>query len=498
MVMLDRILYVALVGFALGIAWGTTISESLVYAMFAGAVGVGVFLLALRFKASARTTTVLAVLLCFSFSFGIIRASWSAPRDHGALDAYVGLEVVLEGVVIDEPDRRENTTRLMVEPSVIDGRRVVGSERVLVSYPRYPSVAYGDSIVASGTLMLPEDFETDTGRVFAYRSYLHKDSIRYLMSFATVSVVGHDEGSWVLATLFGLKHSYLDSLARTIQEPEVSLLGGITVGSKESLGSDITDTFRTVGIIHIVVLSGYNISIVADSIMRTVSYGGYLPRSISLAFGASGVVLFALMTGASATVVRASIMALLVVVARSTGRVYDIAKALMIAGFFMVLHSPYILVFDPSFQLSFVATLGLIVLGPLIEKRISFVPTTLGFREFTTATVATQIFVLPLLLYQSGQVSLVSLFANLLVLVAVPYAMLAGFLAGFFGLVSIVLAYPFALLAQLLLSYILFVADMLARIPFASVSVPPLPVWMVFGMYAALASLLLRMYRRSA
>lgn len=495
--MIDRVVYVTLLGFAAGVAWGTAVSDSLVYAEFAVVVGTGVLLLSSRMDQISRSLVVLAALFCFAISFGITRASWSAPASDGVLHAEVGHEVVLEGVVVDEPDRRETNTRLTVLPEEVNGQVVQSSERVLISYSRFPAVSYGDRIVATGTLALPEDFETDTGRTFAYQMYLHKDGIRYLMSFAEVVVVGQGGGSPVLATLFALKHHFLHSIGETIAEPEASLLGGVTVGAKESLGSDITDTFRAVGIIHIVVLSGYNISIVADSIMRTVSYGGYLPRSVSLAFGAGGVVLFALMTGASATVVRASIMALLVVVARSTGRVYDIAKALMIAGFFMVLHSPYILVFDPSFQLSFVATLGLIVLGSLIEKRITFVPATFGVREFTTATVATQIFVLPLLLFQSGQVSLVSLLANVLVLIAVPYAMLTGFLAGLFGWIHIVLAYPFALVAQLLLSYILLVADVLARIPFASVSVPPLPVWSIALLYALLAYILYRLKARS-
>lgn len=485
--MADRALYVFLLSFAVGVVWGTTGSASLIYAGFAVVIAFGVLMLALRFSGRERIVPALVALSLCAVSLGIARASWSAPAEIGVLDVRVGQEVVIEGVVIDEPDRRETSTRLMVEPKRVNGEVVEHSERILISYPRFPVVSYGDRVVATGTLAFPEDFETDAGRTFSYASYLHKDGIRYLMSFAQVGVVASGEGSKVLVALFAIKHSFLDSVARTIGEPESSLLGGITVGAKESLGSDIAKTFRTVGIIHIVVLSGYNISIVADSIMRMVSYGGILPRGVSLLFGATGVILFALMTGASATVVRASLMALLVVLARSTGRVYDIAKALMIAGFFMVLHSPYILVFDPSFQLSFIATLGLIVMGSLIEKRLTFMPTTLGVREFATATIATQIFVLPMLIYQSGQLSLISLIANLLVLVVVPYAMLTGFLAGFLGWIHDWFALPFGLLAQLLLTYILFIADMLSRVPYAAVSIPPLPVWVIACMYAALA-----------
>ncbi|MEK7147475.1 MAG: ComEC/Rec2 family competence protein, partial [Patescibacteria group bacterium] len=105
---------------------------------------------------------------------------------------------------------------------------------------------------------------------------------------------------------------------------------------------DWLEKFRTVGVIHIVVLSGYNITIVAEFIMRLLAF---LPRAARLAGGALAIILFAVMTGGSATIVRASLMAILVVVARATGRIYGITRALLLAGFLMVLHNPKILVF---------------------------------------------------------------------------------------------------------------------------------------------------------
>jgi competence protein ComEC len=229
--------------------------------------------------------------------------------------------------------------------------------------------------------------------------------------------------------------------------------------------------------------------------MTALRTGGIVPRGVSLGVGAIAIILFALMTGGSATVVRASLMALLVILARATGRTYDLTKALCIAGVLMVLHSPYILAFDPSFQLSFVATLGLILLGPRLDHLFVRIPQAYGFREFTVATIATQLFVLPLLLYQNGTLSLVSLPANLLVLAVVPLAMLVGFLAGILGLLSVYLAYPFAFAAYALLTYILFIATNLARIPFATVTIPFVSFWVMVVMYGVLALLVVRLYQ---
>lgn len=485
--MRDSILYAVVFGFASGIFFRSLF----VYPY--SAIGVA-SLFAISFMAlgvvrpAIRLPLILVSIALFAFSLGVIRFEIaSSVEASSALQAKVTQKVILEGVVLSEPDRRESSTRVTLLPDTLFGERLQSEEMVLVSYPQFPRLVYGDRVKVEGVLQEPENFDTDTGRTFDYVSYLKKDGIVYQISFATVEKIGAGEGNVVIATLLTLKSKYLESIARIIPEPEVSLLGGITVGAKESLGTELTEMFREVGLIHIVVLSGYNISIVAENIMRVVSAGGYLPQAASLSIGAISIVLFALMTGASATVVRASLMALLVVLARATGRTYAITKALLIAGVVMVLHSPYILVFDPSFQLSFIATLGLILLGPHIEKQLLFVPESFGFRGFTVATIATQVFVLPLLLYQSGTLSLVSLPANLLVLVVVPFAMLFGFLAGVAGFLSVFLAYPFALVAHALLAYILFITELLSSVPFASVSVPYFPAWLLFALYVTLA-----------
>jgi competence protein ComEC len=182
-------------------------------------------------------------------------------------------------------------------------------------------------------------------------------------------------------------------------------------------------------------------------------------------------------------------MALLVLYARATGRTYDALRALLLAGCAMVLMNPYVLGFDPGFQFSFLATFGLIVLGPYLDRLFTYVPTHWGVREYVTATIATQIAVAPLLLYSIGAVSVIALVANVLILIAVPLAMLLVFLAGIIGLAApgaYVLAYP----AYLALEYILSMAEFLSRVPFAEIAVPPFPFLYVGVSYTILAAAL--------
>ena len=201
------------------------------------------------------------------------------------------------------------------------------------------------------------------------------------------------------------------------------------------------------------------------------------------------MILFALMVGAGATVVRATIMALLVVLARSTGRMHAVTRALLIAGVIMLLHNPKILVFDVSFQLSFLATVGLIYVSPFIEPKVKWITEWWHMREIFVATVATPLFLLPFLIYKTGLFSVVSLPVNLLVLAAIPATMLVGFLAGITTFLSALLALPFAYAAYALLAYELGVVEWFSKLPLAELSVPYFPLWLVIFWYAAYAAL---------
>lgn len=409
----------------------------------------------------------------------------------------VGTSVSLEGVVSAEPDTRDDRVLLAVSADALvlpDGRYPV-SAGVLVTVAQYPEWKYGDRVLVSGVLEYPKNFENEQGREFDYVSYLKKDGISYRMFARTARITGEGEGSAVKEALFSFKRKFLSALSLLFPEPHASLLGGLLVGAKESLGKELLDDFRAVGIVHIVVLSGYNVTIVAEAIMRSM---GFLPRVWALSAGALSIVAFAVMTGGGATIVRASVMALLVLLARATGRTYDITRALFLAGFLMVFVDPDILVFDISFQLSFLATLGLLYGPPILEKYVSFIPARFHLRDFALATIATQIFVLPLLLLNMGELSLTALPVNLLVLPAIPLTMLLGFLAGVAGMIAgsatLALAFP----AYILLSYALLVVNVFSALPFASVGIAFFPVWLAILFYGAYAFVIMANENKSS
>ena len=398
------------------------------------------------------------------------------------LQNYLGQKISLQGIIIDEPDERENNTKITLEIFIKNENTFITKEktRILLSVPHYPIYNYGDEILVSGLLQEPKNFKTENGKIFDYVNYLAKDNIFYTMYFPETELLSSSNGSFVKEKMFKIKNSFLKKIQKVIPEPQSSLLGGLLLGVKQSLGEKLQEDFRKVGLIHIVVLSGYNVTIIADFMMGLFMF---LPRIFGLVLGAISIILFAIMVGGSTTIVRASIMALLVVLARATGRTSEVSRALFLAGFIMVLHNPQIVVFDPSFQLSFVATLGLIILSPKISEYFKFIPEKWYLRESAVATISTQIFVLPLLLFMMGELSIVAVFVNLLVLMFVPMTMFFGFLSGLFSFIWSGFALPFSYITYFLLSYELKVVELFAGIPFASVKISYFPIWLMFLVY---------------
>ena len=450
--------------------------------------------LAGRQKASAFLSPLfLTSITLFSFVLGLARMHY-AEMKPSELTQYVNQNISLTARIVREPEVRETMLNLYVEPEVPDG---VSGELVLVSVDRlsYASsdISYGDIVRIGGMLAQPEAFETNGGRVFDYAGYLKARGVSYIVPRAKLEIIEQEEGTF-FGYLFNSKKQFQEALEYSIPEPYAGLGEGVLLGVKRALGQDLEDAFRRTGIIHIVVLSGYNIMIVVEGLMFILSFF-FFPRT-RMMMGIGAISLFALLVGLSATVVRAALMATLLIIARTTGRTYAVLRALIFAGVGMLILNPYLLVHDPGFELSFLATLGLILLAPHIEVHLTRIPEMLGMRKIITATIATQIFVLPILLYQMGTLSLVSVVVNALVLPMVPPAMLLTLLTGVCGLVLPILGYSVGFLAYLALLYIIVIAQLFDALPFAAVATPSFPFWVVMVVYVFYTGVLIHLYNR--
>jgi len=468
----SRGVFVFIFGFVFGVLVSSFVHIDWIVSVFTLFVGLVVLVVEkIRNEEIGKEVLFLSLIL-ISFGLGALRYSLK--------DSHRAITPSSVGVVINEPEQKENSTSFVLLSD--------NGEKVLVNTDLYSPVEYGDEVEVDGKLQIPGVIGDGTGRPFDYAKYLAKDDIYFTMSFAKVVVISQGHGNFIKQLLFNLKNSFIGKVRETFAEPESSLLSGLIVAGKGAMPKDILEEFRRAGVIHIVVLSGYNITIIADfmrKIFENILLWSRMGANPRIAAGASilGIILFVLMTGAEATVVRAAIMVLVVIAAKMFGRTYSAPRTLALAAFLMIVHNPKILVFDPSFQLSFLATSGLVFLSPLVERHLRWLSDKWGVRTMLATTIATQITVLPFLIYSMGNVSLVSLPANILILLTIPFTMLIGFVATIVAYISSILSLPLAYIAHLLLAWILGVSHYLGNLSFASITTPPLSWWLIALVY---------------
>jgi|AntRauTorcE11897_2_1112592.scaffolds.fasta_scaffold01077_4 competence protein ComEC len=478
----------AVLAFALGVGVQTLIAipSELILLGLIISLGVGVIWRRNHTQVSAPYLLLCSLLVC-SFSAGLLRteiASWSFGVSE--LESRVGDTISFTGTVVQEPKTSANTTQLQVSDS---------TDTLLVSADRYSAAEYGDVVTVTGTLAKPQSFTTELGRTFDYPNYLKAKGVEYTISFADVDRIETGQGNRLLSSLLALKHAFMSQLEQVVPEPQVGLGEGLLLGVKQALGEDIENNFRRTGIIHIVVLSGYNVMLVVTFFMLVFSF--FLSPRTRVVAGIIAIISFALLVGLSATVVRASIMAALLLVAQGFGRQYDVMRALFFAGAIMLFLNPYLLIYDIGFQLSFMATLGLLLITPHFESTIVTGAKKLQLKDFFFATLATQIAVLPLLLYHIGEVSIVAIVVNVLVLPVVPVAMLLTFATGMIAFLSLPIASLIGFFANLSLLYILFVAKWFAQLPFAAVAIPEFSAVGMGVLYALLISIFVYLKKRT-
>jgi competence protein ComEC len=410
---------------------------------------------------------------------GFVRYAYFTPVPPPYQNA-VGQKVTVEGVVMDAPDVRLSSVRLIVAP---EGQ----AARVLVVVPNSnlgeEAVVYGDKVRVSGVLDTPQNFTTSSGKEFNYERYLSNQDIYFIISNAKAEVLSSGHGNRVKSWLFKLRNSFMYNIGTVINPPESDLADGLVLGARGGFDSSMRDKFISTGTIHIIALSGYNVTIVAQSVMRVL--GLFLSQAFSVGFGILVIILFIIMSGSSSTAVRAGVMAVIALVAQLTGRTYDAGRALVIAALFMIAYDLRVLT-DISFQLSFIATFGVLYLTPKVIGWVKFFPMRFGLREQMATTLGATIAVLPILLYSTGILSLVSLPANIVILPFIPFTMLLTFIVGLLGFISTSLAYPFAYLAHFMLHYILSVIAFFASLPFASVTIQSFPLILTVVLYGVI------------
>ena len=408
-----------------------------------------------------------AIFLSIFFVIGFVRADFSTIQKS----QFENLEqryLNLSGVVTVPPKVTDKGSRMTVEVSEMGNSKLYRPEKILVAYEGYDTFEYGDRLKIGGALEKPEPFDNDVGKEFNYPMYLEKDGIFFVMQKAKVVKVGEGGGNFFMSFLFNVKNSFISKMQIVLSGPDTALMSGILLGAQDSIPKNTKEDFQKSGLTHILVLSGYNITIVGNSVALVALI--WFSKFVSLGFGAFAIILFALLSGGGASTVRATVMALIAMLGKVLGRENEAIRALFLVGFLMIFINPLTIMYDPSFHLSFLATLGMILFSKKVELKTMFVKNA-KLREILATTIATQLLVAPYFLWSMGKVSIISLISNIFVLPIIPFTMLMGFITGTLGYISFYLAYIPGFLGHIFLWYITTSAHLFASIPFAVIGI---------------------------
>lgn len=382
-------------------------------------------------------------LLLLTFTLAGFRARLTfhdlTPEDAGFYND-LNLQATITGTVIDDPDRHEKHTALRVRttrviiPALEIAQPIEGD--VLVYANPYEHWSYGDWVRVKGILETPPQIDN-----FSYRDYLARKGIYSWMPKASVQKLGEGRGRTSMRWIYQLRSHFYVTIGKIFPEPEASLVSGILLGIESDIPAELYEDFSKTGTTHIIAISGFNITLIAN--LTIALSRRFFGTRRGLWVAGAIIALYTILVGADAAVVRAAVMGGLALIARYWGRESLGLASLGASCMVMTLIDPLVL-WDVGFQLSFAATLGLILYAtPLQNWSVSTLSrwfskpkaTLIGslIAEFLLYTLAAQITTWPLTMFYFRRLSLISFLTNPIILPLQPALMILSGAATLLG-----------------------------------------------------------------
>ena len=448
---------------------------------------------------STRITLIPVILL--AITLGGIRYQSSLPdlNDPNFIASHNdnGERVSMIGIVDAFPDIRDTFIYLRVKTEDIrpygtttQHEPVYGLLLVQLDPGKY--YRYGDRLLLDGFLETPPEAQD-----FSYREYLARQGIFSYMGNGRAILIESDQGNPFWGVIYSIKEKALRMVYQLWPDPEASLLAGILLGVETDIPEEVAQAFKETGTSHIIAISGFNMAIVAALFVGV--FGRLLgPRWGALA-AIIGLSLYTVLVGGDPAVVRAAIMAGFALFARQVGRRQQALNTLAITAAMMALVDPQV-PWDVGFQLSFAATLGLVLYAQpmqegfarILSRRVSqerarkFAE---PVGEYVLFTIAAQITTLPIMAYHFRSVSWVAFLANPAILPAQPPIMILGGLALILGMLWLPLGSLTAPLAWPFVLYTIRTVELFARFPGGNIVLGDFSLVWVILFYTALFGL---------
>ena len=414
----------------------------------------------------------------------------------------IPIPLTIRGVVIGLPVVRGRTVRAMLRAEEVargqDGPYLQIDGLLQMETTEAIGLGYGDRLLVNGWLATPRNTPS-----FAQAEILARDGVFSVLRTLRVVRLGVDQADPILGFFYRVRQRALQALAASLPPEEAALVGGVVLGADESMPPHLQQVFSRTGTTHILAVSGFNVALVAGAFGTL--FGRWLGARRGALAAAVAIGCYTILVGAEPSAVRAAVMAGLAMTARLMGRRGNALTSLAATGVIMTAVRPSLLA-EIGFQLSFAATLGLVLYAePLEHAALAwFQPAAARsapgivaiVREVILLTLAAQMATLPLTAYYFGRLPATALPANFLILPVQPALMILGSLTAVAGMAWPPAGYLLGWITYPLASYNLRVVEGFARLPLASLSVGPLSPWGVLVSYGFLIALAAALHAR--
>ncbi len=400
--------------------------------------------------------------------------------------------VAVIGIIDDYKEQRVSSNRYRIKIENYNGVVVSETARFLLITDPYTEYKYGQELKLYGTVELPKDFITDTGKTFDYDSYLKLNKVYGIMRDPEIKIIQDFKGNYFKKILFNIREKFSNSLNKKLETSDSALVRGVLLGDKSSIQNKLRENLAKTSTSHIIALSGYNITIVSETLIKLFSGMSLIVRNL---LGILGIFIFISMAGGGYSAMRAGIMATVLLYARSRGRKYDALYTLFLATSILILITPLSLRYDVGFHLSVLATFGLIVFQNNIAAFFIKKKLKKWFVEILASTLSASIMTMPYIAYNMGIISILGIFANIIVVPLIPLLMFFGFIAGLMpGVISI----PFVFISGLISKIILASINKIGSISFAAVYINNMSIIYIIILYLILFYIAFKLVRKTS
>lgn len=386
--------------------------------------------------------------------------------------------VTVQGKIAGLPQLTRNQKgRFWLEVSELNRKKVAGKLYVTVPLLQVTGLYPGQNVAVSGVLYKPKP-ASNLGS-FDFQKFLQREHTFAGMNGRQLTLINSEQPAW---GLWQINRQIVRSQVRWLGSPEGQLVSSMVLGSKAvDLPYEIKDLFIRVGLAHALAASGFQTALILGLVLTLTKRFGTVWQ---FSCGAGALVIFVGLTGLQPAVLRAVIMGFAALIALATDRKVKPLGSLLVAATVLLLFNP-LWIWDLGFELSFLATLGLIVTVPALINRLDWMPNAIA--TLIAVPIAAALWTLPLQLYVFGVVPVYSLVANILTTPLISIISIGGIVSAIAALVSPVLGSALAWLLSYPTRSLILLVELFSRLPSNSYAVGKIAIWQLLAVYGLIA-----------